>query len=627
MAEADINIYEGADYGFDPYYGDFLGGSYRTPVGTIGLAIDPRTANQLKETSDKLSTGAKAIEVQMTMPEVAESIPQQHLKEINRLKKLVGTELTLHGAVVEPTGVSKQGWTESDRDQAERQMALSVMRGHELDPDGNILVTFHASNGLPDPETRFFNKKTGKEELKEFWVVDERTGQFTNLPTQKTYFEEEEKGKAPGQIVKERLDKQNKEAWYKSLQHVNFNVHQGSNVISQILNSENPEIAKSPEKMQQYLDEKKSLKELYREYAKGKGTEIIEEVEKEVPGFGGKFIQEQMSAIEHGDIYLRDSYGEFKNLFDQAYDAAKRTDDAKTIDKLNNFKQRIQPKLAELKEDPSKVAELSKELVNGIHTLRAIKPPKIFTPLKDFAVDKASKTFSNIAFQAYDKYKDTAPVISIENPPAGMGLNRSEEIKTLIQESRDKFQQRLIKEKGLSKEQAEKQAEKLIGATWDVGHINMIRKFGYGKAQLLEEAKKIAPFVKHVHLSDNFGMEHTELPMGMGNVPKEQFEFFAKNVKGYKDKVKKIVETGQWYQHFKTSPFAETLRSFGSPIYGMKMAPYWSQTPIGGGGYFAGHGMNPDVHHSIYGAGFSTLPVELGGQMAGKSRLSGAPIE
>jgi len=29
----------------------------------------------------------------------------------------------------------------------------------------------------------------------------------------------------------------------------------------------------------------------------------------------------------------------------------------------------------------------------------------------------------------------------------------------------------------------------------------------------------------------------------------------------------------------------------------------------------------------MYGAGFSNLPVELGGQMAGRSRMSGAPIE
>ena len=131
--------------------------------------------------------------------------------------------------------------------------------------------------------------------------------------------------------------------------------------------------------------------------------------------------------------------------------------------------------------------------------------------------------------------------------------------------------------------------------------------------------------VKHMHLSDNFGMEHTELPMGMGNVPtKKMTEAITK----YNDKVKKIIETGQWYQHFKISPFAKSLSAFGSPIYSMQMAPSWNQAYASSGGYFAGYGqMLPEQHFNIYGAGFSNLPPELGGQMGGRNRLGGAPME
>ncbi len=57
------------------------------------------------------------------------------------------------------------------------------------------------------------------------------------------------------------------------------------------------------------------------------------------------------------------------------------------------------------------------------------------------------------------------------------------------------------------------------------------------------------------------------------------------------------------------------------------MTPYWNQNAWTTGGYFAGYGNNPDIHHSIYGSGFSNLPVELGGQTGGRSRVSGAPIE
>jgi hypothetical protein len=60
----------------------------------------------------------------------------------------------------------------------------------------------------------------------------------------------------------------------------------------------------------------------------------------------------------------------------------------------------------------------------------------------------------------------------------------------------------------------------------------------------------------------------------------------------------------------------------------MAMSPYWNQTPVMNSSYFSGYGMMlPEQHFSMYGAGFSTLPVELGGQMSGRSRMSGNPME
>ncbi|MEI6732084.1 MAG: hypothetical protein WCK90_05415, partial [archaeon] len=139
--------------------------------------------------------------------------------------------------------------------------------------------------------------------------------------------------------------------------------------------------------------------------------------------------------------------------------------------------------------------------------------------------------------------------------------------------------------------------------------------------------KAVAKDIKHIYLSDNFGFEHTELPMGMGNVPTEGHLKAMKEYGTKMDGIKKVIEAGDWWQHFQTSPLVPTLEAFGSPVYGMKMAPYWNAAANTHGGYFAGYGMNPDVHHTLYGAGFSNLPVELGGQMSGRSRMSGNPME
>jgi hypothetical protein len=82
-------------------------------------------------------------------------------------------------------------------------------------------------------------------------------------------------------------------------------------------------------------------------------------------------------------------------------------------------------------------------------------------------------------------------------------------------------------------------------------------------------------------------------------------------------------------QHFKVSPTQYVLEAMGSPLYSMMAQPYWNQMKAVQGSYFAGYGTTlPEQHFSIYGAGFSGLPTELGGQIPGKgSRLTGTPME
>jgi len=629
------SFYEGADYGFDPNYGSFLGMTYRSPLSQIGMATDARTADQLRATSDKISTGARVAEIQLTMPEVSESIPNQHLEELNRLRKLTGTEFTVHGALIEPTGVGRDKWNESSREQAERQMWISLQRAHKVDPTGNVVVTFHSSNGLPDPEVKAMvydkDKKKEVEKTTNVYVIDQRTGDMGGIPLEKNYLTGEE------ETPEKRIDAYNKKSWLNKLQNVNFEVHRGSEQVESVLRD--PEIRlreilkpqeyeKIKPQIKEFL-EKNPIPEMYGTYIKNpdKYKKALEVAEEKIGPEAKEYIEHSMRNLDYGNTYLRDAYQQLQDMYNQAYEAAKRADKKEDLKKLDAFAEKIKPKL-DYMEDPSRVHELSKEVGQGLSILRSIVPETL-KPLKEFAIDKASETFSNLAFKSYKEFKDKSPIISIENPPAGSGLNRADQLKELVEESQKKFIEKASLSKsqgglGLSKEQAKREAEKILGVTWDVGHINMIRKYGYGEKELEAETEKVAKLVKHVHLSDNFGMEHTELPMGMGNVPtKKHMEILDK----YNKQVKKIVETGQWYQHFKTPPFVETLAAFGSPVYGMKMAPYWNQVVGTTGGYFAGYGMNPEIHHSIYGSGFANLPVELGGQMAGKSRVSGAPIE
>lgn len=622
-----ISFYAGADYGLDSKYGELfkeVGAKmdYRFSAGSFGVATDPRTANQIKSVSDRLNTGSRTIEVSgLTMP-VLDSIPKQHLKEINRLKNLAGVDLTFHGPLVEATGIDPQNrtWNENLRKQAEGDMISAVRRAHELDPEGNIVVTFHSSNGLPEPETRVWETPEGKNKpeqvIKSIAVIDERTGQFGSLGMpKKDYFLGKEAN------PKKELEILNDSRWSESLNSLTINADRGRGTIKHALSSGKEII----------VDNKGNKENLSKFYALS--VEKPEEYNQTISSLKemGGLISEGVNEINHGRIFLHESYRNLQEMYNQAYDSFKREGKTEQLKKLDEFRESASKKLEQYKDNPLMVSEFADEVSKGISVLSAFKEgekPRIFKELKGFAIDKASDTFSNVAFDAYKQFKGNAPIISIENPPAGSGLSRGEDLRDLVKASQKKFIEKGIKS-GMSESEAEAQAKKLIGVTWDVGHINMIRKSGYGDKELKAETEKVAPFVKHIHLSDNFGLEHTELPMGMGNVPmKEHIEALKAQYGDKLDKIKKIAETGNWYEHFKVNPMGRTLEAFGSPIYPMQMGPYWNSSANASGGYFGGYGMvNPETHHSIYGAGFSTLPVELGGQMAGKSRVSGNPID
>jgi hypothetical protein len=552
-------------------------------------------------------------------PKVFESIPREHFAELNRLQKLVGknVELTLHAPIVEPTGLTKKGWDPFEREQAERQMFDAVEKAHDLNPKGNVVTTFHASAVSLPGETKIWEEKTiGGEKkkvpiIKEMYIIDERSGELSKMPLKPSAFE----GKVEVEPVKE-LEKLNRANWYKGLQHVNFAVEQGASRIDSAL-KEGTEVASK-------INEK-GLLGLYKYTVDGKGEKVdhaISALQKVDPG-AGQTLKHAIDELGHGEIYIRDAYGNLRELYDQAYEALDRAGKKNELAKLDKFRKEMEPfiKNENYLKDPENLDDFKEKIRKGIHVLRSVEAPQVFQPFKKFAVDKSSDTFADVAYQSFKKFGDSSPIISIENPPAGEGIIYSgQDLKELIKASRKKFADKAVDKMGMSRDQAEREADKIIGATWDVGHINMIRKFGAGKKELLKEAEAIAPMVKHVHLSDNFGLEHTELPMGMGNVPTKET---MKLVMEHNKKFKKIIEVGNWYQHFKTTPFAESLQHFNSPVYAMNNASYWGSQ----GGYFAGYGMNPEVHHSLYGAGFSNLPVELGGQMSGKSRVSGNPIE
>src|SRR3989344_5694280 len=109
------NIYQGGYSGLVPPSSNYMA------AGSFGMTTDPRSANILQEVSTKLNMGVKNIEVTAISPEAFDSMPKQHLKEVNRLAKLTGIDITLHGPLIEASGVSQNGFSETEREAAERK--------------------------------------------------------------------------------------------------------------------------------------------------------------------------------------------------------------------------------------------------------------------------------------------------------------------------------------------------------------------------------------------------------------------------------------------------------------------------------------------------------------------------
>ncbi|VVB78121.1 Xylose isomerase-like TIM barrel [uncultured archaeon] len=601
------NLYEGSPSYLVPRETGlkYISAGYQSPLASIGMATDPRTANQLGELNLKLNPGAKHMEVGAIQGAVMESIPDQHLDEMRRVAKQAGVSLSMHAPIVEPSGMGEREWSEVNRIGAERQLESALLRAHKLNPTGNISVTTHSAAGPELVEKHKEKNEKGEMEEKttSLYVVDPESGRISPYPVQKRFFPEEGKeggdykaGEARKFELKEELKKINEDQWKQKLTEINRLATYGEERLDAIGKQIPKEI---------YPDLLKGNVDIDKVAASERDRDIYKQAQREVI---------------HSQIYLRDAYRNLKNTFDETYLSASEEDKKK----LDKFAQEIKGSIKPgIETDPGALGEV---LEKGLKVLGEIKTPEKWKPLREFAMEKSAETFANVASSAYKKFGDTAPILNIENPPAGSGFSRAEDLKELIEKTRDKLAENLKKE-GLSSGEAQRQAEKLVGATWDVGHINMLRKKGYSEQDVVKQTEIIAPFVNHVHLSDNFGLDHTELPMGMGNVPMK--EIMKKlGDKGFE--AKKIIEAGNWWQYFGEkgggNPFKPSIEAFDSPVYSMEGGPYWSQ--MGGYGmYYSGHGaVNPAVHHRLYGSGFENLPIELGGEIGGdRGRFSGTP--
>ncbi|MDD5193740.1 MAG: hypothetical protein PHF67_04110, partial [Candidatus Nanoarchaeia archaeon] len=370
-------LYPGTTYLLEPSY---HATGYRVPMGTLGGTTSIQTANQLKEVNNLLNQGMKVTEVSVINPEVFEMIPKENFKEINRVNKLVGAESTLHLPTLDPAGFTQEGWSEENQRQVQQQFENWVQKGHDINPDGNMPVTIHASV-IPGSETMPAIKELLTEEEKKAGVkeiyskmvaVDQESGRFIPLEREKKYY--------PGSEGEIRTPEQ-------ELKLAN----------------------------ESYWDQQLAQLVFYKERADELASKSYAEIHNADPDY---FTEEQKVAaqkVSNSMAYLKNASMSLNSLYNHAY----KFSDEKTRELLRKAAEDYSKSIDRYRNEPGNPNALSKALQSLIENMQIItdshiaergiwgkenvgpwKIPEKYKPVEVFAKEKTSETLSNVALKA-----------------------------------------------------------------------------------------------------------------------------------------------------------------------------------------------------------------------------------
>jgi len=613
---------------FHDEYNNGMDSRYSLPFHRQGIPTSPQTPVQIQELAKSLNMGVKNVEIGTIKEDTFENIPLQHFDEMRRLAKLADSKITMHAPIIDPAGFTQQGWSEDSRKDSEIYLNSVLERAQRLDPTGNIPIALHTTGAML-PGTRYGVDEYGKKRIEAIHAIDRENGKGIELRYKEKY----------------DLDKEKPSPWSPEKQLSSINNTSWSN--------EKLELASKQMKVYDLVEQRNKLEMELRPYEikvaqveKGDiSFEDLSENEKE----GISHYERRLEINENQlDEFNQDIMLKVNNLHEDLQKYHAKDEDSSKISKYNQvitkFRENnleIHKKLVELSTNSSKNLEEKRKKrkeIERLHNQRiesykdisnAISKrdsPEKYITSEEFHTEKVGDTVANSAFSAYSKFKENTPIIALENVYGDNVLSRADTLKGVIIESRKKFVDKLIKEKQMSKNEAKKVAEKIIGATWDVGHINMLRKQGYEgslsesefKKEIAKQAKEIAPYTKHVHISDNFGFTDAHLAPGMGTSPiKEQL----KEIDKYAKDAVHVMEGGAYAGQFKENPLPYTLENMDSPMYSHGMGPSWSKGRDMYSSYMVGMGdVLPERYFNEFGVSFAKLPKELGGQLFGGDR-------
>jgi hypothetical protein len=512
-------------------------------------------------------------------PESWGKTERQEMKELARVNEV---DVTIHatpnmgGGGASLSGFTGKGFSEEAREVALHELKSATEFAADVAEGGPVVTHidgFSREVFKADDEEGLFQQYPEEKEEAPIHYVDERSGSVVSIPRSHKQLFPTGRDKKTGEYLKdengniamEEKSFNDMEKEYKKNRKEYEKQGLGSAAAYFFSESQRGQIGELRAKEHEYLkhaERSRMVQQEHKDKLKSYQDVIKNASDKEAAkSFAiNAIVQKEIGSLERLKMMGRESSEDYKEI----YEEISRNPEA-------YLKQKISDENHEIEFYEHGAESLERQAKGAEQNIKYHKE------IKDFGVAKEADTIARAAIQAREiskkkKLKDPL-FIAPENYKVEMFGSHPKEYKEIIQKSRETMANKLREQSNnkISKSQANQEAEKYIRGTFDIGHLNMWRKY------FQKEPEKFDKWVKrhvddlmknniigHVHLSDNFGYNDEHLEMGEGNTPLQDF---FKSMKDADFKGTMVAEPGGQKKGELHRAWSSALALGSSPVY------------------------------------------------------------
>jgi len=493
----------------------------------VGIAIVADNHTLLKEVQKAANSGIRHIEIgSLDKNSRSFGFSSSIVEEIRQVGKLSSITFTLHASAnTNLSGFTNKGFSIEERNRAVWEIKAAADFACQIkDRDKDTVLVIHA-NSFPRPisdvEPGIFREET----LKTYYSVDPATEAIVGA------ISEQDRVYIPQQAK----DNHGRPLWLEDKDRAPIPDSVTGSPIQRLAVDGNGRIRSEETTFSEYSRRMQKRGKSQREITKGL---LVSQRTAEINAAYSRLLEAERTLSDA--MARRDK---LQDTFDYCRELMRRTPQERW-----HHEKSIPDRLSSLgipvpQDTRSIIALLEDELAHNQRIIEAarhaltagwpqfsniVRELREIVPLEEHGLEVLSEAIAEIAEYCISLSSSHGRIrLGIENlPQAQMYGSHVRELWEIIERSREKLSSRLQK-RGYSRSESNRLANEYIGATFDIAHLNLFRRFYRGDAfhgWLVSQTKDLARkgVIFNLHLSDNRGLDDDHLPLGEGNIPFRQ---------------------------------------------------------------------------------------------------------